>query len=202
MRTTVPVHEDEWFVLNFHIDATSSLPHEQDLKIILSTPRLLRQVSQSEMVHIDATYKFNWQGYPPMVIDTRDADHIFHPYAAAVCNNERSDGFEFIFRFQFSMATIYSLGRHSRGNNCIRFKRSERPSNYSRKSGTKRERDRRVKEFVTYFEEQWFDKNQNWYEGAALGQPSTNSGIESTNAAIKRGHTLRERLPVGQVLNA
>ena len=33
-----------------------------------------------------------------------------------------------------------------------------------------------------------------------MGYPSTNNGLEVTNAVIKRNHTFRERLPVGQFL--
>jgi len=36
-----------------------------------------------------------------------------------------------------------------------------------------------------------------WFEGAAVVFPSANNGLEATNAVIKREHTLRERLPVG-----
>ena len=55
---------------------------------------------------------------------------------------------------------------------------------------------------VTHFCDQWLSKNCNWYEGAALGYPSTNNSIESTNVVVKRKHTFRERLPVGQFSNA
>ena len=205
------------------------------------------------MVQIDATYKLNWNDYPVMVIGTTDQDHVFHPYAMALCSNEGSDDFEFIFRALHNFDTTWrpsilladaaeaiTVGfTHVFGESRIRlvcfFHVLHNVEKYLKplsKSGTglqlnkdiralqacqdestfekafnlfkkkwNRVKDRRVKDFVSYFEEQWFDKNWNWYEGAALGQPSTNNGIESTNAAIKRSHTLRERLPVGQFLN-
>lgn len=40
----------------------------------------------------------------------------------------------------------------------------------------------------------------NWYEDAAVGLPSTNNGVEATNAVIKAEHTLRVRLPIGEFL--
>ena len=55
--------------------------------------------------------------------------------------------------------------------------------------------------FLDYFQEQWLRKLSYWYEGASLGFPSTNNGVEGTNAVIKRDHTIRERLPVGQFLH-
>ena len=39
-----------------------------------------------------------------------------------------------------------------------------------------------------------------WYEGSAPGLRSTDNAIESTNATIKRDHTLKERLPESQFL--
>ena len=41
------------------------------------------------------------------------------------------------------------------------------------------------------------EKNNGWFEGAAPGFPSTNNGLESINAQIKREGTFRERLPLG-----
>ena len=59
-------------------------------------------------------------------------------------------------------------------------------------------KDTRVQQFLDYFEAQWLSKNLAWYEGAAFGYPSTNNGLEATNATIKREHTIRERMPVSQ----
>ena len=63
-------------------------------------------------------------------------------------------------------------------------------------------KDDRVLDLIKYFKTQWLEKYSMWYEGAAPQFPSTNNGLEATNAWIKRGHTLRERLPVGQFLNS
>ena len=60
--------------------------------------------------------------------------------------------------------------------------------------------DIQILNFLDYFKEQWLKENFSWYEGAAPEGPSTNNGIEGTNAVIKRNYTLRERLPVGQFL--
>lgn len=53
-------------------------------------------------------------------------------------------------------------------------------------------------DFVKYFEKQWLGAHSNWFEGAAQFTPSTNNGVESHNAAIKRKITLRRRLPFNQ----
>ena len=52
-----------------------------------------------------------------------------------------------------------------------------------------------LREFIDYFESQWLrGRYTMWYEGAAIGFPSTNNGIGATNAVIKAEHTLRQRL--------
>lgn len=58
-----------------------------------------------------------------------------------------------------------------------------------------------VLNFIDYFEKEWLLGLPNWYEGAAPGLPSTNNGLEATNAVIKKEDTLRERLPLGQFLS-
>lgn len=54
-------------------------------------------------------------------------------------------------------------------------------------------------EFALYFEEEHLQR-EGWYEGRAIGYPSTNNGLESTNCWIKQQGTFRQRLPMGQLL--
>lgn len=56
------------------------------------------------------------------------------------------------------------------------------------------------REFFEYFERQWLGVHSNWFEGSAEFTPSTNNGVESHNAAIKRKITLRRRLPFNQFI--
>jgi len=62
--------------------------------------------------------------------------------------------------------------------------------------------DRQVTDFLEYFRAHWVAKNNAWLEGAALGHPSSNNGIEAINAVIKRKHTFRERLPIGHFMHS
>lgn len=57
-------------------------------------------------------------------------------------------------------------------------------------------------DFIDYFRKQWLGDLNNWFEGAAEYTPSTNNGVESHNANIKRKVTLRRRLPLNQFLDA
>ncbi|XP_035711288.1 uncharacterized protein LOC118436791 [Folsomia candida] len=55
-------------------------------------------------------------------------------------------------------------------------------------------------QFMAYFKQEHLDTRDGWYEGHCMGFPSTNNGIEGTNAWIKRQGTFRERLSIGQLL--
>ena len=56
-------------------------------------------------------------------------------------------------------------------------------------------------ERLCYFCDHWWLTNNNWYEGIALGSPSCNDGIESTNGVLKQENTFRDRLLVDHFLN-
>lgn len=53
---------------------------------------------------------------------------------------------------------------------------------------------------MQYFQKEWLESHCNWYEGAAIYNPSTNNALESHNAVIKRSITMRKRLPLNQLL--
>lgn len=55
------------------------------------------------------------------------------------------------------------------------------------------------KDLVKYFKDEWLVKNPNWYEGYAVGAPSTNNALEATNRVIKDEQTFRERLDLSQL---
>lgn len=56
--------------------------------------------------------------------------------------------------------------------------------------------------FVEYFRKQWLNAHCNWFEGISQYTPSTNNGLESHNAQIKRKVTLRRRLPMNEFLKS
>ena len=98
-RNQVPLNEDEPYVLDFKIFAESYDIEDQDLKIVISTRRLLSLAEKHmRLVQTDATYKLIWQGYPFLLVGTSDANYVFHPFAVAITKGEAEEDFEFIFR--------------------------------------------------------------------------------------------------------
>lgn len=98
-RIRIPQDEDEPYVLDFLILADSYDVEEQDIKIVITTPRLLSLARKfMRLVQADATYKLIWQGYPYLLVGTSDANYVFHPFVAAVTKGESQSDFEFIFK--------------------------------------------------------------------------------------------------------
>jgi hypothetical protein len=251
-KKKTPRDEDEPFVLDYLVEAKSRNVDDRDLKIVISTRRLLSLCRRSPLVQIDATYKLIWQGYPVIIAGTTDKNKVFHPFLLAVTTCERADDFEFVFHalHQMQLEWFPSLlladasdaitagfvavfGPPTVRIQCffhvlknietylkplpaavrVSFKhdlhtlQSSQDANTFQKASRlfvkkwKKSENQRTLDLIQYVETQWLEKNACWYEGAAVGYPSTNNGLESTNAVIKREHSLRERLPVGQFVN-
>ncbi|CAF5115349.1 unnamed protein product, partial [Rotaria sp. Silwood1] len=67
--------------------------------IFISSVRLLGIIFMSSHLCSDATYKLVWQGFPVLIIGTTDLNKAFHPFGLAICSNEKTKDFEFIFNY-------------------------------------------------------------------------------------------------------
>jgi len=250
--SVVPADEDTPFVIGHIIVPDSPKVEEQDLKIVLSSQRLLNFMPCSDFVQADATYKLTWQGYLIVIMGCRDKNNTFHPFCFAVCKGETSEDYAFVFdstRKQnpdWSPSILMADGSEAitagfervSGAPCVHLqcffhvrKNIEKYLKMLTKGGVSGQiladlncsqtcltestfhlaarlfvekwqvkKGRCIKKFVKYFHDQWLTNNASWYEGAILGYPSTNNGLEATNVVLKRNCTVRERLPVGQFL--
>lgn len=98
-RIQIPQDEDEPYVIGFVVFAESYNSEDQDLKIVMSTPRLLKLAkNHPKLAQTDATYKLNWHGYPFLLVGTSDANRVFHPFAVALTKGETQEDFAFIFQ--------------------------------------------------------------------------------------------------------
>lgn len=248
-RQVIPESLDTPFVLKQKITCEFSDSDPQDIKIVLSTKRLLENLKKNQLVQIDET-KLIWQGYPILIIGTSDNNQVFHPFAIGLTKTENSDDFAFIFEALHSydlnwqpkilladaneaitkgFAKIFeppeirlmcfshvlkNLEKHFKTLNCnslkddiIELQTCKNKNTFIKATQLFLEKWKsiegyeQIKIFIKYFNSEWIEKNSNWYEGIAIGYPSTNNGLESISASLKKEHTLREKLPVKQFLN-
>ncbi|CAF1431807.1 unnamed protein product [Rotaria magnacalcarata] len=102
----IPTDENEAFVVSYKI-LYDNEEYEDDedveendgnlFRIFISSIRLLNIISMSSHVCSDATYKLVWQGFPVLIVGTTDLNKAFHPFGLAICSNEKTKDFEFIF---------------------------------------------------------------------------------------------------------
>ena len=71
--------------------------------VVLSTPRLLKLVveqpfARNGCLHMDATYKLIYQGFPVLLLAISDANRRTHPVALSVSSHEDAEAFQFLLQ--------------------------------------------------------------------------------------------------------
>ncbi|CAF4632468.1 unnamed protein product [Rotaria sp. Silwood2] len=112
----IPADENKAFVVSYEIIYdTEEYEDDEDVeedegnkfRIFISFLRSLNITSQSSHIHADATYKLVWQGFPILIVGTTDLNKSFHPFGLAICSNEKTNDFAFIFKsIQIGMQKI------------------------------------------------------------------------------------------------
>ncbi|GBM65566.1 hypothetical protein AVEN_169848-1 [Araneus ventricosus] len=191
-RMDVPVEEDTPFVLGVNVEVDDG--DKRDLKIVISTKRLLRLMIKTEGVQTDATYKLIWQGYPVLIVGSSDMNQTFHPFAMAFHVVKNIDG---------KLCGIQDKDEIRNDIECLHLCPDDETFNIVSELFLKKwkeKNDVNITTFTEYCKSVWLTSNRYWYIGSRNYFPITNNGLEATNAVIKKEHTFRERLPVGQFL--
>ena len=84
----VPDNDDQAYVVHHNINRDG-----QKVSVMLSTRSLLMAAAASDVVHVDATYKLNWQGYPILIAGVTDAASQFFPCIFAVMTSEKEEDY-------------------------------------------------------------------------------------------------------------
>ncbi|KAG4068613.1 hypothetical protein HA402_004954 [Bradysia odoriphaga] len=92
-KSPIPHDEHTAFVVNFEINYETPC-----FRFFFSTKNLLRQTSLSKIVHADTTYKLNYEGFPVLVVGVTDLDRHLHTSGVAVCTEEKTADFSFLFQ--------------------------------------------------------------------------------------------------------
>lgn len=85
--------KDEVFVVDFEVSAESYDVNEQQIRVVLSTRRLLCYPSVRNHVWCNAMH-----GFPVLITATTNRNRVFHPFVLSVMTDKTAKDFEFIFR--------------------------------------------------------------------------------------------------------
>lgn len=89
-----PADKNDAFVLAFE---SSPIFDKLHFRFCLSTPALLEKFFCLKTICIDATYKLNWNGFPPVVLGTVDRRKKFYPLLYACMSHETTEDYSFVF---------------------------------------------------------------------------------------------------------
>lgn len=92
-KSKIPTNDTDAFVAAYVIE------YEEPtfFRFFVSSKTLLALARNVKHIHADATYKLVWQGFPVLVVGTTDRNRQFHCFGIAVCVNEKTEDFEFLF---------------------------------------------------------------------------------------------------------
>lgn len=108
-HSALPEEDNKPFVVSFEIKYEDELEDDEDetednleekssyFRVFISSKVLLANICKSPKLHADATYKLIWEGMPVLVTGSTDMNRSFHPCGLAICSNEKTGDFKFIF---------------------------------------------------------------------------------------------------------
>ena len=88
-----PDDSDKAYVVHHDVDR-----EQQKVSVMLTTRSLLIAAAASDVIHVDATYKLNWQGYPVLISGVTDAASQFFPCNFAVMTSEKEGDYTSLLR--------------------------------------------------------------------------------------------------------
>lgn len=95
LHNQLPIELDEPFVVNFFRSAPNDT--EKIFRIFYSTKRLLQFATESDIIHIDGTYKIMIQGFPVVIVGVTDYAKRFHLCGLTICSSESASDYQFVF---------------------------------------------------------------------------------------------------------
>jgi transposase-like protein len=143
----------------------------------------------------DAFTAFTGQEYRPSVLEADGAHAITNACDAVFPNTTRIMCW---FHVSQNVDKKLSTIRSKKIQDAIRedihqLQLAKSESEFIKASGLwlkKWEGNQEANSFVSYFREEYINNNSGWFEGLALGYPSTNNCLEATNNVVKKEWTM------------
>lgn len=92
-KSVINDNESTPFVLNYNVDYD-----QETFKFCVTSKLLLKKHINVKHIHVDATYKLVWQGFPVLLVGTTDAAKQFHIICISVSTGETCSDFKWIFK--------------------------------------------------------------------------------------------------------
>ena len=87
--------------------------------VIFSTKKLLSFLSKSDVLHLDATYRLVWQGYPVLIVGVTSSTGKFYGSMVVLSSHEDSDAIAEIYKFIHDTQDVHPKFRMGDGATSI-----------------------------------------------------------------------------------
>ena len=98
-HSEVPDNDIEAYVPYFNIKDDVDDPEDTRFLAIFATKRTLSLLSKSDILHVDATYRLNWNRYPVMIVGVSSAQGKFFGSFAVLSSHEDTEAWKEIYSF-------------------------------------------------------------------------------------------------------
>ena len=107
-RTEVPENDTDGYIPYHSIKDDVNSDEQTRFCVIFSTRRLLDFFTKSDVIHLDATYRLNWQGFPVMVVGVSSPTGKFFGSLVVLSSHEDHEAWNEINNY------VHSLNVHPR----------------------------------------------------------------------------------------
>ena len=99
----VPDNDIEGYIPYYSIQDDVESNEKTRFCVIFSTKRLMSFLTKSEILHIDATYRLTWQGYPVMIVGVSSDTGKFFESMSVLSSHEDSVAWSKIYQYTHSL---------------------------------------------------------------------------------------------------
>ena len=115
LHSAIPSDPDTAFVTDHFLTVEEGLQARGTFGVVITTPRLIQALGEETLgkngcLHIDATYKLMWQGFPVLVVAVSDRDRKTIPIAISI--NTKEDGNAFTFLLKALQQAVEKVAGH------------------------------------------------------------------------------------------
>ena len=91
----LPADEKTPYVIAYNVDDETD---DVEFYVIFTTRKISKRIENDGNVHVDATYRINWQDYPLLIYGVTEPTGKFHPSGVMLASNEKASTWSNLFK--------------------------------------------------------------------------------------------------------
>ena len=91
----MPADEKAPYVIAYNVDDETD---DVEFSVIFTTKKISKRIENDGNVHVDATYRINWQDYPLLIYGVTEPTGKFHLSGVMLASNEKASTWSSLFK--------------------------------------------------------------------------------------------------------